>query len=146
MLNNNAKHLLEDFHGKKRAGGQVENEHALPASRNLLNEQLRFERLDAAYTDSTTSPRRGAFIFSEPEAGAAAARPPCHISFLWSQSNEALVGLLSPLLPVAKALGLFLLDFDVYRETRDSEATAAQVVPAVRRFFLESSAAASPRS
>ena len=44
------------------------------------------------------------------------------------------------LLPLAKALGLFLLDFDVYLETRDADRTAAQVVPALRRFFLSSAA------
>ena len=46
-----------------------------------------------------------------------------------------MVRLLSPLIPVAKALGLFLLDFDVYTERRDAEPTARLVVPAVRRFF-----------
>ena len=41
----------------------------------------------------------------------------------------------SPLLPLANALGLFLLDFDVYLETRDADATAEVLVPALRRFF-----------
>ena len=82
-------------------------------------------------------PLRGAYIFSEAAAGGAPL--PCHISFLWSASNEALIALLAPLLPVAQALGLFVLDFDVYMANRDSEATAEQVAPAVRRFFLSAS-------
>ena len=43
----------------------------------------------------------------------------------------AMVGVLSPLLPVARALGVPLLDFDVYDQTRDSDAVAADLVPAV---------------
>jgi len=45
------------------------------------------------------------------------------------------VELLSPFLPLAKALKLFLLDFDTYLEARDAEVTARAVVPAVLRFF-----------
>jgi len=56
---------------------------------------------------------------------------PCHISFLSSRTNMAMVGVLSPLLPVARALGVPLLDFDVYDQTRDSDAVAADLVPAV---------------
>ena len=81
--------------------------------------------------------RRGALIFSESSRGGLPLEVPLpsHISFLWAESNEAMVRLLSPLIPVAKALGLFLLDFDVYTERRDAEPTARLVVPAVRRFF-----------
>ncbi|GMI26711.1 hypothetical protein TeGR_g15168 [Tetraparma gracilis] len=60
---------------------------------------------------------------------------PCHISFLWARSNDRLVQLLSPLLPLAKLLGLFLLDFDVYKDNPNSDATAAEVVPVVSSFF-----------
>ena len=133
-----------------------------------------FRSLDDAYATprANANPRRGAFIFSAPEASerselerarddlraqrlltrgargavavaseeplAAPSSPPlpCHISFLWSASNNALVSLLAPLLPLAQALGLFVLDFDVFLRNRDSEATAARTAPAVRRFFL----------
>ena len=78
----------------------------------------------------------GAFVFAGDNSPAPL---PNHISFLWSEVDDAMVSLLSPLLPVAKALGLFLLDFDVYRENRDAEQTAALLVPALRRFFLSSS-------
>jgi len=96
----------------------------------------RFTSAAEAFAPGTRC-RRGALIFSEESrAGVPAAAPlPNHISFLWEQSNEALVQVLSPLLPLAKFLGLFLLDFDVYTETRDSEPTARLIVPAVRRFF-----------
>ena len=40
------------------------------------------------------------------------------------------------LLPLARALGLFVLDFDVYLRSRDAEPTARLLVPALRRFFL----------
>ena len=38
---------------------------------------------------------------------------------------------LSPLLPVAKALNIPMLDFDVYAEALDSDRVAAELVPAV---------------
>ena len=97
-----------------------------------------FGSLDDAYPSQTASiPKRGAFIFADDNSPSPL---PCHISFLWSEVDEAMASLLSPLLPLAKALGLFLLDFDVYLETRDADRTAAQVVPALRRFFLSSAA------
>ena len=60
---------------------------------------------------------------------------PNHISFLWRGTNEALFELLAPLLPLARALNLFLLDFDAEKEAKLAEPTAAQIVPAMRRFF-----------
>ena len=38
-----------------------------------------------------------------------------------------------------QALGLFLLDFDVYVEARDAEVTACEVAPMVLRFFAAGS-------
>lgn len=93
---------------------------------------------DAYASPSRRAPAKGAYVFA---AGSSPVDPlPCHISFLWEAVDDAMVDLLLPLLPLAKALGLFLLDFDVYREQRDAAATAAVVVPAVRRFFLTNSA------
>jgi len=97
-----------------------------------------FTSLDEAYASPREAPPpRGAFVFADDNSPAPL---PSHISFLWSEVDDAMVSLLSPLLPLAKALGLFLLDFDVYRENRDAERTAAALVPALRRFFLVSSA------
>lgn len=44
---------------------------------------------------------RAALLFAQPLKGS---RPPCHISFLAEQTNEAMISLLSPLLPVAQIL------------------------------------------
>lgn len=96
-----------------------------------------FDSLDEAYASPASAPpHRGCFIFTAENSPSPL---PCHISFLWREVDDAMASLLSPLLPLAKALGLFLLDFDVYLETRDAEQTAQLVVPALRRFFLSSS-------
>jgi hypothetical protein len=96
-------------------------------------------------------PRRGALIYREKEGGlplepaegsplpAGATQLPNHISFLWTGVDEAMIDLLSPLLPIAKALRLFVLDFDTYIDARDAEATASDVGPAVIRFFAAGS-------
>jgi hypothetical protein len=42
-----------------------------------------------------------------------------------------MVDVLGPLLPLARALDVPLLDFDVYQQTRDSDEVAAVLVPAV---------------
>ena len=56
---------------------------------------------------------------------------PNHISFLAGNVNDAMVNFLSPLLPVAQALKIPVLDFDKYKESRDSEATAKVVLPLI---------------
>ena len=56
---------------------------------------------------------------------------PCHISFLSSRTNDAMVETLSPLLPLARALRVPVLDFDVYQTTRDSDEVNAALVPGV---------------
>jgi hypothetical protein len=60
---------------------------------------------------------------------------PCHISFLSSRTNDAMVEALSALLPAAKFLNIPLLDFDVYEQTRDSDQVAKDLVPAVATFL-----------
>ena len=89
-------------------------------------------------------PPRAAFVTYEPErdsneasaAGAGAGSGsgsalPCHISFLSSRTNDAMVETLSPLLPLARVLRVPVLDFDVYQTTRDSDAVNAALVPGV---------------
>jgi hypothetical protein len=61
---------------------------------------------------------------------------PSHISFLDAEANAALVRVLRPLLPLAKLLRLPTLDFDVYVQRIDAEATAAAVRPSIIEFFL----------
>ena len=96
-----------------------------------------FDSLTDAYATPAKAPARGAFVFA---ADNTPAPLPCHISFLWREVDEAMASLLAPLLPLAKLLGLFVLDFDVYLETRDADRTAALLVPALRRFFLTGAA------
>ena len=51
------------------------------------------------------------------------------ISFLAGNANDAMVSFLSPLLPVAQALSIPVLDFDRYKESRDSKETADVTIP-----------------
>eukprot|EP00793_Prasinoderma_coloniale_P003932 PRCOL_00006773-RA len=60
---------------------------------------------------------------------------PCHISFLSARTNDAMVDVLSPLLPLAEALDVPLLDFDVYSNSRDSDEVAADCVPLVTNWL-----------
>lgn len=96
-----------------------------------------FTNLNDAYASLDLPAEYGVFVFADDNSRLPL---PCHISFLWNEVNDAMASLLSPLLPLAKALGLFVLDFDVYLQNRDSKQIAEQTVPALRRFFLSSSA------
>ena len=70
------------------------------------------------------APRRAFVAYEGPGS-------PNHISFLSSRTNDAMIETLSPLLPIAKALDIPMLDFDVYAEALDSDRVAAELVPAV---------------
>jgi hypothetical protein len=56
---------------------------------------------------------------------------PNHISFLAEGVNDAMVDFLSPLLPLAQAMNIPVLDFDRYQQSRDSVATAQVYQPLV---------------
>ena len=102
-------------------------------------ETTMYERAADVFAEQSP-PRRGALIYQiggQPAVGAT--QPPNHISFLWTGVDEAMIEVLSPFLPLARALRLFVLDFDTYLEARDAEATAAEVAPAVLRFFAAGS-------
>ena len=60
-----------------------------------------------------------------------------HISFLWKETNDAMLQFLSPLLPLAKLLKIPLLNFDVYSEELDSEECHQEMTPVVARFFRQ---------
>ena len=95
-----------------------------------------FESANDAYArppspNGQPPPRRGVLLFQKGRD----ALLPNHMSFLWRDTNEALFELLAPLLPLARGLGLFLLDFDTERDARLAVPTAAQLVPAMRRFY-----------
>jgi hypothetical protein len=78
----------------------------------------------------TPIPRRAALIFDRPDA-------PNHISYLSENVNDAMVGFLSPLLPVAQAMSIPVLDFDKYQVSRDSKPTAAIIKPLISDFLVQ---------
>ena len=59
-----------------------------------------FASLAEAYASPRNPPKRGAFVFASDNSPAPL---PNHISFLWSEVDDAMVSLLSPLIPLAKA-------------------------------------------
>ena len=75
-------------------------------------------------------PRRAAILFDRPDA-------PNHISYLCEGVNNAMIEFLSPLLPLAQALSIPVLDFDKYKESRDSIATASIVHPLIIRYLQQ---------
>jgi hypothetical protein len=75
-------------------------------------------------------PKRSAIVFDGPDA-------PNHISFLAEGVNDAMIDLLSPLLPVAQSLKIPVLDFDRYKESRDSVQTAAKYHPLVVAYLKQ---------
>ena len=70
-------------------------------------------------------PSRAFLIFNNPTNALK------HISFLTEGTNDAMVQFLSPLLPLARALGIPVLDFDKYQISRDSKSTGDVVIPLV---------------
>jgi hypothetical protein len=62
---------------------------------------------------------------------------PNHISFLAGGTNDAMIELLSPLLPVAQAISIPVLDFDRYQTSRDSQQTAEIVIPLVTSYLKQ---------
>lgn len=104
---------LERFGGKE----------AIPGDYILLDE-------GTLLSSKKRLPNRAAIIFDRPDA-------PNHISFLSEGVNDAMIDLLSPLLPVAQTLQIPVLDFDRYQASRDSRATADVVHPLVIRYLKE---------
>ena len=95
-------------------------------------------RGDDANTGTAAQPLatilRAAEIANAGDGGATTGLP-CHISFLSSRTNDAMVEVLSPLLPVARAVGVPVLDFDKYQIARDSDAVNAQLVPLIAEWL-----------
>lgn len=94
---------------------------AIPSDYAILDEaDLLIDRL----------PARAALIYDRPDA-------PNHISFLSGGVNDAMIDLLSPLLPLAQALKIPVLDFDRYQLSRDSVPTAEAVHPVVVAYLKQ---------
>lgn len=62
---------------------------------------------------------------------------PNHISFLTEGVNNAMIDLLSPLLPVAQSLKIPVLDFDQYMVSRDSVYTASRTHPLIIQYLKQ---------
>jgi len=111
------------------------NDGAVSAGRVLGAMPAEYVRLDEASLlrqspSSLKLPRKAALIFDRPDA-------PNHISFLANSVNEAMISVLSPLLPLAQALGIPVLDFDKYQVSRDSKQTADVVIPLVTSYLRQ---------
>jgi predicted dienelactone hydrolase len=62
-------------------------------------------------------------------------KAPNHISYLSENVNDAMLSFLSPLLPVTQALEIPVLDFDKYKDSRDSVATGRALKPLISGFL-----------
>jgi len=89
-----------------------------------------FEVVQDSPPNQQQFPLKTAVIFERRDA-------PNHISFLSDGVNNAMIDLLSPLLPVAQALKIPVLDFDKYKISQDSAPTAEIVIPMVRSFLKQ---------
>jgi len=88
-----------------------------------------YERLQEGQIP-TPLPKRAALIFDRPDG-------PTHISYLSESVDDAMVNFLSPLLPLAQALSIPVLDFDRYQVARDAKPTAEIIKPLISEFFLQ---------
>mmetsp|Transcript_37598 Transcript_37598/g.90667 ORF Transcript_37598/g.90667 Transcript_37598/m.90667 type:complete len:200 (+) Transcript_37598:779-1378(+) len=92
------------------------------------------ERTVRAKSYNEFLPPRSYLIFDNDSTNAP---PPNHISFLSEGTNDAMVGFLSPLLPVARLLKIPVLDFDRYQASRDSGVTGDVVIPLVVEYLKQ---------
>lgn len=76
-------------------------------------------------------PSRAALIFRNINTA------PNHISFLAEGPNNAMIEFLSPLLPLARLLGIPLLDFDKYQLSRDSKETSEVFIPLIVKYLKQ---------
>ena len=102
-----------------------ENDECIQSS--ILNYQPNLEGQNTI----TQIPRRTAVVFER------ANDAPNHISFLADGVNNAMIDLLSPLLPIAQALQIPVLDFDKYKLSQDSDRTAKTVIPLVSMYLRQ---------
>ena len=105
------------------------NDGAVSISRAVVSiQQNNFIALDESAVQNQAwgkLPARASLLFGERR------NAPNHISFLAEGPNDAMVQFLSPLLPVARAANIPVLDFDKYQVSRDSKETGNVVIPLV---------------
>jgi len=111
------------------------NDGAVPLARALQALQaLNFSRLDQDYLKAkkyqSTFPKRSYLIFEGENA-------PNHISFLAEGPCDSMVQFLSPLLPLARFLGIPVLDFDKYQISKDSRQTGEILLPLVTEYLKQ---------
>jgi hypothetical protein len=75
-------------------------------------------------------PPRATLLFDRPDS-------PNHISFLTDEVNNAMIDLLAPLLPLAQVMKIPVLDFDKYKESRDSKQTGDVFIPVVTAYLKQ---------
>jgi hypothetical protein len=90
-----------------------------------------YELLSAPDINNDFSTWRGTL----PQRAALVLENPNHISFLAENVNDAMIDFLSPLLPIAQAMEIPVLDFDKYQYSRDSKPTAEIVHPLILRYL-----------
>ena len=109
-----------------RFGGRA----AIPADYELLVVNNDDTNDNNNRDDASLLPRRAAWILDAPNA-------PNHISFLSASVNDAMIDLLSPLLPVAQWANIPVLDFDKYQVSRDAGPTAQLLHPVILRYLRQ---------
>ena len=100
-----------------------------PAAAFAIPSSSKYERLEEGRLPITL-PKQAALIFDRPNA-------PNHISYLSENVNDAMVSFLSPLLPVAQALSIPVLDFDTYKVARDAKPTGEIIKPLISDFLVQ---------
>ena len=89
-----------------------------------------FQLEESTLSQLSEIPPKASLLFDRPDA-------PNHISFLADGTNNAMIEMLSPLLPVAQAMKIPVLDFDKYQISRDSKQTAEVVIPLVTSYLKQ---------
>ena len=93
---------------------------AIPRDYTILDASILPKRL----------PPRATLFFDRPDS-------PNHISFLTDEVNNAMIDFLAPLLPLAQVMKIPVLDFDKYKESRDSKQTGDVFIPVVTMYLKQ---------
>lgn len=116
--------LLSSMNDGAVSLARIGGKEAIPSDFTILDEDKLRNQMNSLL------PNRAALVFDRPDA-------PNHISFLAESVGNAMIDLLSPLLPVAQALKVPVLDFDRYKASQDSQATADVVHPVVIAYMKQ---------